>query len=192
MLYMCTTMLWTATNAFQKCPLYMASLSRKMVLRRSGSVVDDTSGNSGSSFDRNLEHRSSKLKYAAVSEKRRLKRQQQQHQKDGKSRKNTDNANVSVSRRRIHPRNAFQGSYDMDRLCAAHPNLSQFIIPASESRSGRSTIDFSNAFSVRALNAALLAADYGVHSWEEEHLPTNSLCPPVPGRADYIHYLADV
>jgi 23S rRNA (adenine1618-N6)-methyltransferase len=195
-------MLWTATNAFQKNALSMASLSRKMVVRRSGTVVSETSGNSGSSLDRKLEHRSSpKLKSAAaVSEKRRQKRQQQQqrqqqHQKDGASKKSTDSriANDSVisSRRRIHPRNAFQGSYDMDRLCAAHPNLSQFIIPAAESRSGRSTIDFSNASSVRALNAALLAADYGVHSWEE-HLPTNSLCPPVPGRADYIHYLADV
>jgi 23S rRNA (adenine1618-N6)-methyltransferase len=177
-------MLWTPTSAFQKNPLSMASLSRKMVVQRSGTVVYDTSGNSGSSYDRKLEHRSPKS--AALSEKRRQKRQQQQN---GESRKNTDNSKGNVSR--IHPRNAFQGSYNMDRLCAAHPNVSQYIIPAAESRGGRSTIDFSSASSVRALNAALLAADYGVHSWAE-HLPINYLCPPVPGRADYMHYIADV
>jgi len=42
---------------------------------------------------------------------------------------------------------------------------------------------------VKELNTALLAADYSVEHWD---LPEGALCPPVPGRADYIHYLADI
>jgi hypothetical protein len=90
----------------------------------------------------------------------------------------------------LHPRNAFQGSYDMSRLAAASPALRPHIIPASSprSKSGRATIDFADAAAVRALNQALLKADYGVEGWI---LPPNKLCPPVPGRADYVHVLAD-
>ena len=90
----------------------------------------------------------------------------------------------------LHPRNAFQGSYDMSRLVSASPALRPHIIPASSprSKSGRPTIDFADAAAVRALNAALLKADYGVDDWA---LPPNKLCPPVPGRADYVHVLAD-
>ena len=88
-----------------------------------------------------------------------------------------------------HPRNAFRGSYDFPRLAAAHAPLARFVIPAAESRGGRDTVDFGDAAAVRALNAALLAADYGVDEWG---LPEGALCPPVPSRADYVHHVADV
>ena len=39
------------------------------------------------------------------------------------------------------------------------------------------------------LNKALLAHFYGVTHWD---IPEGFLCPPVPGRADYLHYLADL
>jgi len=39
-----------------------------------------------------------------------------------------------------------------------------------------------------ALNQALLADAYGL-SWS---LPRGALCPPIPGRSDYIHYLAEL
>jgi len=63
------------------------------------------------------------------------------------------------------------------------------IIRAAESKGGRDTIDWADADAVRLLNTALLRSDYGVSNWE---IPDGKLCPPVPGRADYIHQIADV
>src|SRR5690606_9189766 len=46
-----------------------------------------------------------------------------------------------------------------------------------------------NPKSVLELNKALLIADYKLKYWQ----PTpNSLCPAVPGRADYVHHVADL
>ena len=42
---------------------------------------------------------------------------------------------------------------------------------------------------MRVLNRALLANYYGVKFWD---IPEGYLCPPIPGRADYIHYIADL
>ena len=42
---------------------------------------------------------------------------------------------------------------------------------------------------MKALNKALLAHFYAVKHWD---IPDGFLCPPVPGRADYIHHLADL
>ncbi len=39
------------------------------------------------------------------------------------------------------------------------------------------------------MNKALLAHFYAVKHWD---IPDGFLCPPVPGRADYIHHLADL
>lgn len=51
------------------------------------------------------------------------------------------------------------------------------------------SIDFSNPQAVKALNQALLKQFYGISVWD---IPENYLCPPIPGRADYIHYIADL
>jgi len=42
---------------------------------------------------------------------------------------------------------------------------------------------------VLQLNKALLKHYYQVSNWE---IPTHYLCPPIPGRADYIHYISDL
>ena len=86
----------------------------------------------------------------------------------------------------LHPRSRHHGRYDFNALTQVYPNLSAFVItnPANES-----TIDFSNSEALRALNKALLMFFYDVQFWE---IPNNYLCPPIPGRADYIHYLADL
>jgi 23S rRNA (adenine1618-N6)-methyltransferase len=42
---------------------------------------------------------------------------------------------------------------------------------------------------VKALNCALLKRFYGVSKWD---VPAGYLCPPIPGRADYLHHLADL
>ena len=54
---------------------------------------------------------------------------------------------------------------------------------------GQLTLDFANPEAVRVLNRALLRADYGIEGWD---IPPGYLCPPVPGRADYVHALADL
>jgi 23S rRNA (adenine1618-N6)-methyltransferase len=39
------------------------------------------------------------------------------------------------------------------------------------------------------LNKAILKAFYKIEYWD---IPLHYLCPPIPGRADYLHYTADL
>ena len=86
----------------------------------------------------------------------------------------------------LHPRNRHQGRYDLPALARAWPRLKPHIIRAAD---GSPTLDFSNPQTVLTLNQALLLHQYGIHGWS---IPEGYLCPPVPGRADYIHTLADL
>lgn len=85
----------------------------------------------------------------------------------------------------LHPRNKHQGLYDFEALIQANSKLKAFVI---KNPNGIDTIDFSDSKAVRALNKALLFSYYDLEVWD---IPTEYLCPPVPGRADYVHYLAD-
>lgn len=85
----------------------------------------------------------------------------------------------------LHPRNIHKLGYDFPSLQKANPILANFI----QTKHGQLSIDFSNPQAVKALNQSLLIAHYGVKKWD---LPDGHLCPPIPGRADYIHYLADL
>lgn len=85
-----------------------------------------------------------------------------------------------------HPRNRHRGRYDFAALTAATPGLSSFVVNAP---GGEASIDFSDPAAVRALNRALLKTQYGIAHWD---LPEGYLCPPIPGRADYLHGLADL
>jgi len=69
---------------------------------------------------------------------------------------------------------------------AANAALKPYVKP---NKFGDASIDFSNPKAVKALNQALLKQYYGVVVWD---IPQQYLCPPIPGRADYIHYLADL
>lgn len=86
----------------------------------------------------------------------------------------------------LHPRNRHQGRYDFVALAAALPALSAFVV---NTPGGEASIDFSDPAAVRALNRALLKTQYGIAHWD---LPEGYLCPPIPGRADYLHGLADL
>lgn len=86
----------------------------------------------------------------------------------------------------LHPCNQHRTGYDFDVLVQAHPTLSQYVRPNAY---GDASIDFANPQAVKALNQALLKHYYGVAVWD---IPKNYLCPPIPGRADYVHYLADL
>jgi len=86
----------------------------------------------------------------------------------------------------LHPRNRHRNGYDFPALVRTTPSLGRFV---QANPVGVPTIDFSNPDAVMALNAALLRHDYGISHWE---VPAGYLCPPIPGRADYIHHLADL
>ena len=86
----------------------------------------------------------------------------------------------------FHPANRHQGSYDFARLTSASPSLSAF---TGTNQHGTTTIDFADPIAVKALNTAILKADYQVAEWD---IPDGQLCPPIPGRADYVHHLADL
>lgn len=86
----------------------------------------------------------------------------------------------------LHPRNKHQQPYDFAALCAAVPALSAFV---RDNGYGQLSIDFANPDAVKTLNQALLKQLYSVAHWQ---LPDGFLCPAVPGRVDYLHYLADL
>lgn len=86
----------------------------------------------------------------------------------------------------MHPKNPHKDRYDLKALAIATPELSLYI-----KRNGYNdeTIDFSNSEAVKALNKAILKLFYDVKFWD---IPQGNLCPPIPGRADYIHTVAEL
>ena len=88
----------------------------------------------------------------------------------------------------LHPRNRHRGRYDFAELSQALPALAGFLV-ANPFDANELTIDFANPAAVMALNAALLKVFYAVQSWR---VPPGYLCPPIPGRADYVHHAADL
>ncbi|MFM4950394.1 23S rRNA (adenine(1618)-N(6))-methyltransferase RlmF [Aeromonas dhakensis] len=86
----------------------------------------------------------------------------------------------------LHPRNRHQAPYDFAALCLRTPELQPFVFVNPY---GASTIDFADPAAVKALNKALLALHYGIQHWD---LPAGYLCPPIPGRVDYLHRVADL
>ncbi len=86
----------------------------------------------------------------------------------------------------VHPRNRYQGKYNFIALVKEVPELENHLTINDR---GMQTISFFDPKAVLLLNKALLAQYYNIKSWE---IPTGYLCPPVPGRADYIHHIADV
>src|SRR6187402_2480114 len=95
-------------------------------------------------------------------------------------------AKATIEKTNLHPRNTHRSGYDFTLLTRVSSELGQFV---KINEFHRETVDFSNPDAVKALNKALLLADYDIHDWD---IPENYLCPPIPGRADYIHYIADL
>ncbi len=86
----------------------------------------------------------------------------------------------------LHPRNKHRQRYDFQQLTQTCPELSPFV---QLTNYGDASIDFFNPEAVKMLNKALLKQHYGVDNWD---IPTGYLCPPIPSRADYVHYIGDV
>jgi len=86
----------------------------------------------------------------------------------------------------LHPRNKHRARYDFNQLTVTTPELKPFVMV---NKYGDESIDFFDPKAVRLLNKALLKHFYQIDFWE---IPTGYLCPSIPGRVDYIHYLADL
>ncbi len=87
---------------------------------------------------------------------------------------------------RLNPRNKHRERYDFDLLINCCPRLKQFVFL---NQFDDKSIDFANPLAVKMLNTALLKQYYNIENWD---ISENYLCPPIPGRADYIHYVADL
>lgn len=86
----------------------------------------------------------------------------------------------------LHPRNKNRKQYDLEAMAEKTPALHQHLL---SNKRGDTSIDFSNPTAVKMLNKAILHYYYGISFWE---FPTENLCPAIPGRADYIHHMADL
>lgn len=93
---------------------------------------------------------------------------------------------TSQEKSELHPRNKHRARYDFEQLIQICPALKPFV---SINTYNVETIDFTNQIAVKTLNQALLKQFYKIDVWD---IPQNYLCPPIPGRVDYIHYIADV
>ncbi len=86
----------------------------------------------------------------------------------------------------FHQKNKHKGNYNFPKLMDSFPALAEFVF---ENNYQTQTIDFSNPEAVKTLNAALLKTYYGYSGW---NIPEHFLCPPIPGRAEYLHHVADI
>ncbi len=86
----------------------------------------------------------------------------------------------------LHPKNKFNKGYNFDDLINKNSLLKEFII---KNDYGNLSIDFSDPKAVKELNRSLLFANYNIKVWE---FPDENLCPPIPGRVDYIHHIHDL
>jgi 23S rRNA (adenine1618-N6)-methyltransferase len=86
----------------------------------------------------------------------------------------------------LHPRNRHRGRYDFPTLIKALPELAEVVYVNDY---GDESVDFADPDSVKLLNKAILKSFYKINFWD---IPGGYLCPPIPGRADYIHYVADL
>lgn len=86
----------------------------------------------------------------------------------------------------LHPRNKHKARYDFKALTESLNELKDFVFV---NKYGDESIDFANPVAVKTLNKALLKYFYQIDFWD---IPEGYLCPPIPGRADYIHYAADL
>ncbi|MDA3837878.1 MAG: 23S rRNA (adenine(1618)-N(6))-methyltransferase RlmF [Candidatus Delongbacteria bacterium] len=94
--------------------------------------------------------------------------------------------NSKQEKSRLHSRNKNRERYDLSALMISNPELKNYVKP---NEYGDDSIDFSNPIAVKVLNKAILNHYYGIKNWD---FPDENLCPPIPGRADYIHHIADL
>jgi 23S rRNA (adenine1618-N6)-methyltransferase len=87
---------------------------------------------------------------------------------------------------KIHSRNKNKDKYDLGALLSLNAELGNYLKP---NHKGEDSVDLSNPNAVKLLNQALLSYYYGIKNW---NFSDNNICPTIPNKADYIHYMADI
>ena len=87
---------------------------------------------------------------------------------------------------KLHPRNRHRERYDFKALIKSYPGLAPFVLL---NKYQDESINFADPIAVKVLNKAILRHFYDLVFWE---IPDGFLCPPIPGRADYLHHIADL
>merc|ERR1740130_1031884 len=100
--------------------------------------------------------------------------------KAAKTKKKATNKKYSV-----HPRNKyFENQPDFAALSLRYKSFATHV----KDNGKHCSIDFKNPESVKCLNQTLLLHDFNI-KWD---MPTTNLCPPIPGRCDYVHWVEDL
>ncbi|XP_011088578.1 methyltransferase-like protein 16 homolog isoform X1 [Sesamum indicum] len=91
-----------------------------------------------------------------------------------------------AERRGIHPRNRYSDNPpDFGLLASLYPSFEPYVF---YSRDGRPKIDWTDFNATRELTRVLLLHDHGLEWW----IPDGQLCPTVPNRSNYIHWIEDL
>lgn len=99
---------------------------------------------------------------------------------------NSKSSQTKPNKKGLHPRNLHKQGYDFPSLIKSYPALTPYV---KKNAHGNLSVEFADPLAVKALNAALLNQHYGIVDWD---IPEGALCPPIPGRVDYIHYIAEL
>ncbi|XP_016900513.1 uncharacterized protein LOC103490299 isoform X1 [Cucumis melo] len=84
----------------------------------------------------------------------------------------------------IHPRNKYaENPPDFALLASLYPSFQPFVFLHPRPR-----IDWTDFNATRELTRVLLLHDHALHWW----IPDGQLCPTVPNRSNYIHWLEDL
>ena len=94
--------------------------------------------------------------------------------------------NISNEKNGLHPSNPHRFRYNFAELTQSCETLLPYVFV---NKFGIESIDFANPDAVKMLNKAILKSVYHISDWD---IPEGYLCPPIPSRADYIHYVADL
>jgi 23S rRNA (adenine1618-N6)-methyltransferase len=99
---------------------------------------------------------------------------------------NQQKENLRSEKSELHPRNKHRSRYNFKQLISSNKELKKYVFKNDHNED---SIDFADQNAVKSLNRALLKTHYNINQWD---IPQDYLCPPIPGRADYIHYVADL
>lgn len=86
----------------------------------------------------------------------------------------------------MNKKNKHKEDYNFEKLIEVSSELASHVFV---NKYEKQTIDFADAKAVKVLNTALLKVHYNIDFWQ---FPDTNLCPPIPGRVDYIHHIADL
>ncbi|XP_050363434.1 uncharacterized protein LOC126782261 [Argentina anserina] len=92
----------------------------------------------------------------------------------------------AAERPTTHPRNKYSDNPpDFAELASLYPSFKPFV---SFGRNGRPRIDWTDFNATRELTRVLLLHDHRLNWW----IPDGQLCPTVPNRSNYIHWIEDL